>query len=72
MAVHLPHRDSQNAAVHEFHNRQHNAASGSVGVTRQPQQQSYQHHARHSHTLTQAKQHGAAALCCTAQWSNAQ
>ena len=63
MAVHLPHRDSQNAVVREFHNRQHNAAAESAGVTRQLQQrQRHQHLARHSHTRTQAKQHGAAAL----------
>ena len=68
MAVHLPYRDAQNAAVHEFHNRQYNAAGGSVGVTRQlQQQQRHQHLARHSHTRTQAKHHGAAALCSTAQ-----
>ena len=30
MAVHLPHRHSQNAAVHEFHSRQHKATTAPV------------------------------------------
>ena len=30
MAVHLPHRHSQNAAVHEFHSRQHKATTALV------------------------------------------